>query len=83
MTEVPDRFLCINKRLPWQYDNVKRIAAFLIPFGSPYASYAVRFQVLTAANMKMTVFWNFASRSPVEIDRRFDHRPDNGDSKHI
>jgi hypothetical protein len=31
----------------------------------------MRFQVLTAASMKMTVFWDFAPCSLVEIDRRF------------
>jgi hypothetical protein len=29
------------------------------------------FQVLTAASMKMTVFWNVAQSSLVELDRRF------------
>jgi hypothetical protein len=50
----------------------------------------VRSQVLTAASMKMTVFWYLVSYSLVEIDRRFrdgyciyhqGHRP--GDSKHL
>jgi hypothetical protein len=31
----------------------------------------VRFQVLTAASMKMTAFWNTAPCSLVEVDRRF------------
>jgi hypothetical protein len=31
----------------------------------------VIFQILTAASMKMTVFWNVAPCSLVEIDRRF------------
>jgi hypothetical protein len=31
----------------------------------------VRVQILTAAVMKMTVFWGIASCSLVEIDRRF------------
>jgi hypothetical protein len=31
----------------------------------------VRFQVLTAASMKMAVFWDVAQCSLVEIDRRF------------
>jgi hypothetical protein len=31
----------------------------------------VRFYVLTAASMKMTVFWDIASRSFVEFDLRF------------
>jgi hypothetical protein len=35
---------------------------------------SVRFQVLTAANMKMAVFWDIA---------RWVHRPDDRDSKHI
>jgi hypothetical protein len=48
----------------------------------------VRFQVLTAASMKMTVFWDVAQCSVVEIDRRFRgayclHCPDDGSSKHL
>jgi hypothetical protein len=31
----------------------------------------VRFQVITAASMKMTVFWDIAPFSPVETDRHF------------
>jgi hypothetical protein len=31
----------------------------------------MRFQVLKAASMKMTVFWDIAPCSLVEIDRRF------------
>jgi hypothetical protein len=45
----------------------------------------VRFQDLTAASIKMTVFWDVAPCSLVEIDRRFRgvlHRPDDGGSKH-
>jgi hypothetical protein len=33
--------------------------------------HTVKFQVLTAANMKMTVLWDIASYSFAEIDRRF------------
>jgi hypothetical protein len=33
--------------------------------------YVVIFQVLTAANMKMAVFWDVAPSSLVEICRRF------------
>jgi hypothetical protein len=33
--------------------------------------YALRFQVLMAASMKVTVFWNVAPCSLIEIDRRF------------
>jgi hypothetical protein len=31
----------------------------------------MRFQIITAASMKMTVFWDIAACSLVEIDRRF------------
>jgi hypothetical protein len=31
----------------------------------------VRFQVLTAASMKVTAFWDIAPCSLVEVDRRF------------
>jgi hypothetical protein len=31
----------------------------------------VRFQALTAANVKMTAFWDIEPRSLVEVDRRF------------
>jgi hypothetical protein len=31
----------------------------------------VRFQVLTAANKKLRVFWDVAQCSHVEVDRRF------------
>jgi hypothetical protein len=39
-----------------------------------------RFQVLTAASMKMAVFWDVAPSSLVEVYRRFrgDHRSDVG-----
>jgi hypothetical protein len=48
----------------------------------------VGFEVLTAASMKMTVFWAVASCSLVEIYRRFrgtcgTNRPDDGDSKYL
>jgi hypothetical protein len=50
----------------------------------------VRFQVLTAVSMKMTVFWDVAPCSLVEVYLRFrgaycfrHHRPDDGDSKHL
>jgi hypothetical protein len=38
----------------------------------------VRFQVLTVANMKMTVFWDIAPCSVLEV-----YHPDNGGSKHL
>jgi predicted glycosyltransferase len=47
----------------------------------------VRFQVLTAASMKMTVFWAVAPRSAplctASIIRAMCHRPDDGSSKHL
>jgi hypothetical protein len=45
----------------------------------------VRFQVLTAMRMKMTVFWDVAPCSLVEINRRFRgaYRPDDGGSNHL
>jgi hypothetical protein len=49
-------------------------------------SYLVRIQVLTVANMKMTLVWDVAPCSLVEIYWRFrgDYiRPDDGDSKHL
>jgi hypothetical protein len=36
-----------------------------------HISISVRFLVFTAATMKITVFWDIASRSLVEMDRRF------------
>jgi hypothetical protein len=33
--------------------------------------YVVRFQLLTVASMKMTVFWDVTPCSLVEIDQRF------------
>jgi hypothetical protein len=55
--------------------------------------FLVRFQVLTAMSMKMTVFWDIAPCSLVEINLYFrgtyclhhqsDHRPDDGGSKHL
>jgi hypothetical protein len=47
----------------------------------------VRLQVLTAASMKMTVFWGVAPCSLV-AERRFrseyvHHHPEDGDSKHL
>jgi hypothetical protein len=47
----------------------------------------VRFQVLTATNLQMTVFWDVALCCVVEIDRRFEgvyclhHQGDGGGSK--
>jgi hypothetical protein len=38
---------------------------------SKTCSYKVRFQVLTAASLKMAVFWVVAPRSLVEVYRRF------------
>jgi hypothetical protein len=46
----------------------------------------VRFQVLTEANMKMTVFLDVAPYSLIEVYRRFrgaDDDPDDRGSKHI
>jgi hypothetical protein len=51
----------------------------------------VKFKILTAGNMKMAVFWDFAACSLVEIDRRFrgayclHHKgdEDEGGSKHL
>jgi hypothetical protein len=42
-------------------------------------------EVLKATNMKMTVFWDDAPCSLVEVGRRFNGaiHPDDGDSKHI
>jgi hypothetical protein len=37
----------------------------------PIEAYLVRFQVLTAASMKVTVSWDVAPCSLAEIDRRF------------
>jgi hypothetical protein len=31
----------------------------------------VNFKVLTAANIKLTAFWDIALRSLIEVDRRF------------
>jgi hypothetical protein len=52
----------------------------------------VRFQILMAANMKMTAFWDIVPCSLVEVDRRFrgayclhhqgDEGPDDGGSTH-
>jgi hypothetical protein len=36
-----------------------------------FPSNLVRFQVLTAASMNLSVFWDVASSSLLEIDRRF------------
>jgi hypothetical protein len=50
----------------------------------PFVWVIVRFQVLTAASTKVTVFWDVAPCSLVENDRRFrGDRPDDGGSKHI
>jgi hypothetical protein len=48
-----------------------------------------RFQVFTAASIKIIAFWDIALCSLVEVDRRFrgayclHHRPDDGDSTHL
>jgi hypothetical protein len=48
----------------------------------------VRFQVLTAASMKMTAFWKIVPCSLAEVDTRFRdaycfYRPDDGSSTHL
>jgi hypothetical protein len=49
----------------------------------------VRFQILTAASMKMTVFWDIARWNMVECSRRFrgayclNRQGDDGGSKHL
>jgi hypothetical protein len=49
----------------------------------------VRFQVITAASMKMAVFWVVVPCSLLEVYQRFrsacclHHRPDDGGSKHL
>jgi hypothetical protein len=35
------------------------------------SSYSVRFQVLMAAGMKVTAFWDIAPCSLIEVERRF------------
>jgi hypothetical protein len=42
----------------------------------------MRFQVLTAASMKMTAFWDIVPCSLVEVDRRF-RGPDDGGSTNL
>jgi hypothetical protein len=49
----------------------------------------VRFEVLTAASMKMSAFWDVAPCRLLEVDRHFrgayylHHRPDYGGSTHL
>jgi hypothetical protein len=44
----------------------------------------VRFHILTAVSMKMTVFWDVAPCSLIEINRPISiHFPDDGGSKHL
>jgi hypothetical protein len=51
--------------------------------------YTVRYQVLTSASMKFTVFWDMPPCSHVEVGRRFrgeyclHHSPDDGGSTHL
>jgi hypothetical protein len=57
------------------------------------AQQQVRFQVLTAASMNTTVFWDIDQCSPVEADTvlevlsaiiiKMTHRPDNGNSEKL
>jgi hypothetical protein len=47
---------------------------------SEQIKHKLRFQVLMATSMKMTVFWDAVPLSLVEIDQ---HCPDHGGSKHI
>jgi hypothetical protein len=49
--------------IPFQYSN----------FRYPLTCREVRLQVLTAASMKMTAFWDIARCSLVKVDRRFRH----------
>jgi hypothetical protein len=50
----------------------------------------LRFQVLTAASMKLAVFWSVVPCGLVKVDQHFrgarcrhHHRPDDGGSKHL
>jgi hypothetical protein len=51
--------------------TVVQLAKIFPVFYGTQGFIAVRFQVLTAANMKMTVFWDLAQCNFVEIVRRF------------
>jgi hypothetical protein len=51
---------------------------FSVGSGRPSYSQLVRFQVLTAASMKMTVCWDIAPCNLVGV-----YRPDDGGSKHL
>jgi hypothetical protein len=47
------------------------VSVKLRPLIDPLSNPQMRFQVLTAASIKLTVFWDVAPCSPVETDRRF------------
>jgi hypothetical protein len=60
---------------------------FVYPHSSDHATLIlVRFQVLKALSMKMTVFWDIAPCSLMEIAQRFSGAycpSDDGGSKHL
>jgi hypothetical protein len=58
--------------LKFEYPNVAKSS-------HPLVVYEVGFQALTAASMKMAVFWVAAPCSLVEVI----HRPDDGGSKYL
>jgi hypothetical protein len=61
----------------------------LFSCGSKSSANLMRFQILTAASMKMRAFWDIAPCSLVGIDQCFRrtayiiHRPDDGGSAHL
>jgi hypothetical protein len=69
------------KNHPWEHYRIRRPVLLLV-------WYCVRIQVLTAANMKTTVFWDIAPCSVVEVYRLFGgscclHHQSDGGSKHV
>jgi hypothetical protein len=75
MSEIIKRTY-LNKHLILQINGLKlhvttKFRAALGSEKSPEELYLVRFQVLTAASMKMAVFWIVAACSLVQVYRRF------------
>jgi hypothetical protein len=78
----------LRTRMNEHFHKVKRKGSCWHAVGEE-STYLVRFQVLTAASMNMTVFWDVTPCSLVEIYQRFrgaycpHHRLDGGGSKHL
>jgi hypothetical protein len=86
----PVKILCLSFLRLTIIPNSLPHQCYVIRTSPEVSVYVVRSQVLTAASMKMTAFWDIALCSLVEVDRRFrgaywlhPHIIDDGGSKRL